>query len=224
MNRKTIGNLSNPVLGEIGNISSASIFPRLARARVVAYSETGFPDFEPLSTNRPSIIASIVPISEFPLDPLTGFPDVSRLISQSPTGDVPDLNTGDPDFSTPEFREVLDLAAEPLDQIAFGRPDGTTFDVGYTGRVLSAGRLSGIFVRQVLQGCVITFRTDADLSDSGSTSVEITGASQLAILGDSPSTSTPLELNSGDTIFAVTPTGASTPVEDPPSTADIKRL
>lgn len=218
--QNVIGTISNPVVGVIENITFLSPFERLPAARVVQYSPSGFPEFDAiLGTNftgnpRPALLASMVPLKDFPLDSTTGIPDISQLRSQG--GTIDDLLTGDIDLSRPPWEEFV--SGQDPSQIGFGSPDGTFFDVGYSGNPLSIfgqSSLPGIYVDEIFGGCVLTFR-----EASGS----ITNPNQIVVLEGGSSTGTSLSLNKGDTIRVIPRTGIETPVSDPPTQSDISTL
>lgn len=141
----SIGQLSNPVMGVLGSVRQVDASPRYPRARVWKFSPTGFPEFDLLLGTdfeinpRPAIIATPVRLEEFPVDTSTGFPDFIELFSEG--GDIPDLNTGDPDLDTPGF--------EPGQQIQIGIGD-SFFDVEHPSG-------DSVVVDEVIAGCVITF-------------------------------------------------------------------
>ena len=204
--RSPIGSLSNPALGTIVNTTDAEIRARRARARIWAYSPTGFPDIEPLTEDLPTVIATPLFLKDFPVNPDTGLPDPSKFISEG--GTLADLLTGDAEFSTPPFKP-LDRKENLLPQVAFGRPDGSTFAVGNAQKTIGTGLFGGlfdidpsyggIFVGAVYQGCLITF-----VDDDGN---DIESGNDLLALGAGELEGSPVELFKGDTIY-VTPPGA----------------
>lgn len=218
-NRTNIGTISNPVLGVVPNLSSIIPSDRRSAARIWAYSNVGFPELDSIigttfgATPRPAVIASVVPLSELPIDSDTGYPDFSQLVSQG--GDVDDLATGDYNLSRPPW-ETFD--GQTPDQIGFGRPEGDFFDVGYKDNPLDINgilTLPGVYVDEVIAGSVITFR-----EDSG----PILGSDQIVELQENSSTGNPLVLEQGDTILVIPRTGIDTPLNDPPTQADIELL
>lgn len=209
--RKTIGTLSNPVLGDITGVRDAVLTKRRSRARIWAYSETGFPELDAAltvagastfgSNPRPALIATPGLLRDFPLDPETGAPDISRFISEG--GDVIDLVTGDPELANPGFSVG--------DQLGWGFPDGT-FRAAYSNTGLSVFGLStlgGLFVGEVLLGCVITFARDG-----GST---ITSADDVLVATGRDS-GDPAQgvLEQGDTVYVVPSSGITSALPDPP--------
>jgi len=217
--RKTIAEVSNPVLGSLEGISRFTLRERLPRARVFRYSETGFPEldddlnaagFDNFTDNpRPAVIASILPLHEFPLR-ADGMPDIKQLIAQG--GGLPDLTTGDADLVTPPFEGIVtDNGSYPM--LAFGRPNGDIIDVGITDTLdiafltFSSPVFKKMFVGEVMLGCVITFS-----DDKGEV---VTEAGDVIQLGEEPEDGEPLVLSRGDTIF-VTPPDVDLEPADPP--------
>jgi len=222
---KAIGDIGNPVLGQITNIGSINVRPRLPRARVFAYSETGFPEFDAeiaaaggttfSSQPRPAVIATPLTLQDLPLAQ-NGLPDVSQLAAQG--GETIDLTTGDPDLFTPPF-------TEGKLKVAFGRPDGRIIDVS-SGEAFSfqfppgtdITTLKSVFVGEVLLGCIATF---AD--EDGNV---LTSSSQVQeVSEDAQSTVGPVELFQGDTFF-VTPPDADVRMggdpNQPPTAAELE--
>jgi len=196
-----IGQLENPVLGPIQNVLGLKARDRLARARIWSYSPTGFPEIDVLSTGRPALIATPLPIADFPILSDTGLPDTTRLASQSggslPTG-LYDLLTGDPDLHTPPFAVGA--------QLAIGYPAGNATELGYAGSMLPVGaefRYAGVFVEEILQGCVVLLKSKDPLGAD----VSITDPSLLLTL-TGPAAGDVLDPARGDTLFAVPGTGS----------------
>lgn len=218
-----IGSIENPALGRIANITGdTKVRERLPRARVWAYSPTGFPEIDPATAGKPAVVATPLPLKDFPIDPETGLPDLARLSANG--GDLPDLSTGDPDLSTPAWL-AYDDAADSRPQVAFGRPSGETYSVGYPASTLASAFsgafafdpvYKGIFVAEVYSGCVVTFT-----SGDGN---EITSPSDIARLGEGLDT---LEFapELGDTIY-VTPPGSedASAFPNPPSVSDLRKF
>ena len=212
-----IGRLENPTLGVVTNVLGVSAKDRLARARVWGYDPTGYAAVDVLSANRPTLVATVVPIDRFPTLSDTGLPDTSRLASQSggavPTG-LADLSTGDPTLHTPPF--------SPGDQIALGHPDGTIEALGYTGTSFSVQgqtRYAGVYVDSVLKGCLLTLRSK-DVSDSD---VPVTDATTLVVLTGG-ATNRAFDPQQGDTIVVVPNTGNPLVVSDPPTATELAAL
>ena len=198
--------ISNPALGVIENISDSYFRPRDARARIWAYSATGFPDLG--GPAEPSVIATPLPFSQFPLDPDTGLPDTTQLVSNG--GDLFDLASGDPDLSTPGFAVGQALA--------YGQPDGDTFTLGDAANPIGAffGVITtpettypNIYVKQVVGGVVLVLGRE----NSGSI-VQIDAADVLVV--ETGGTFSPTQ---GDTVYVVPPTrnNAATAYSDPPT-------
>ncbi len=157
-----IGRVSNPALGDIEHILDVTAHPRNARARVWAYypqGDVGLDVALGISTvGKATLVLTPDFLSEFLVDQETGYPDVSVLITNG--GDQPDLNSGDPDLSTPGF-----VVGQ---QLSYGQPSGLVLDLygPYQGG-LSVTR-GGVYVGEVLAGCVITLTDLEGNSLSGS--------------------------------------------------------
>lgn len=228
---KAIADIGNPVLGQVENVGSVTARNRLPRARIFAYSPTGFPEFDdlPLSTTdfannpRPAVIATPLPLHELPLGE-NGLPDIAQLAAQG--GEVIDLTTGDPDFFTPAFEET-DAGRNFRPKVTFGRPDGRIIDVQTsesvsfefpsssvgTGDPESFTVAKSVFVGEIFFGCIITFARE----DSEPSSRNIIDSDQdlLEVAEDPAAADSPIELFRGDTVF-VTPTDAEVnPGADP---------
>lgn len=167
----TIGQVENPVLGQIENVSSLALTPRLPRARIVRYEPFGFPELDvavvsaggvPFTSQpRPAMIVSLLPLGEFPLD-AQGNPDFALLAFLG--GPIPDLTTGNPELFTPPWPA---LAPGILPKVSLGKPDGSLLDLATLG-VSSFGFGGGsftvpesVFVAEVLLGCLVTFSTSS---------------------------------------------------------------
>lgn len=219
---KTVANIANPVLDVIEDVQKVTVGDRKARARIWAYSRDGFPDLDAaLGTSTAglhTIIATPLLLKDFPVDATTGLPDVTQLQSQG--GDLPDLDSGDPDLFTPPFTG-FDGDANDFPQVAFGNPDGTILDVGVNKQVaifipgFSGNVLKTIFVKEVQAGCAIVF-TD----DQGS---DITSGDDILVVDENGDSGDPIELERGDTIFVVDPDVEIT-VSDPPTTEELNKL
>lgn len=158
----TIGTVSNPALGEIPNIVDISAQPRQPRARMWAYFPKGSSKLDSalsLTTSTvgtATIVATPLPLSEFPLDPTNGFPDISQLLYETPTGSpstgtLDSLDTGNIALSTPAF--------EQGQRVSYGQPNGRTYS-------LTDGSGYGICVGKVQKGCVITLASCQDPTTS----------------------------------------------------------
>jgi len=211
----TSGTISNPVLGTIENIFSCRSGPRTSRARIFAWSPSGFPEYDAVlgtdfTTNpRPAILATPGLLADFPLNPDTGAPDPDRMAANSETGG-PDLTTGDWEISTPPWT--------PGTKVQFGRPDGTVFSPGHEVTVISifgAKKVNPVFVEAIHAGCCITFNdSDGDAVLDANSFVEVT----------SEDGGTPLELFKGDTVMQSLGAGAEVEPSDPPTLEDMARL
>ena len=181
--------ISNPALGVIEGINDSSFRPRNARARIWAYSTTGFPELG--GPAEPSLIATPLPLAQFPIDPDTGLPDFAQLVSNG--GDLFDLVSGDPDLSTPAF-----VAGQTL---AYGQPNGDVFTLGDASSTLGSflGSITtdtptyaNVCVKSVVNGCVVVLGKD-DLTQISATDV---------IVVETGAVFSPTQ---GDTIYVVSP-------------------
>jgi hypothetical protein len=223
---KAIGVVSNPALGVIKGISDIDTRQRHPRARIWAYSPDGFPEIDSATDGFATIIATPTFIKDFPIDPDTGFPDFDRLLTNdTPDSDTIDCGTGDPEYSTPPFVGV-DADAKPkvLQQVSFGRPSGQTMQAGNAQQTLKTlfggGKdidpiYGGVFVGDVLQGCLIILADDKGDFLAGS-DVLATGTSSLS--------GNPIELNQGDTIFVSVPLPDTTDFADPPTVEEMEEI
>jgi hypothetical protein len=134
--KSPIGQIANPALGNINGVVDVTAQDRLPRARVWAYYPNGNTDITP-GTNA-LLVATPLPLSEFPVNPTTGLPDASQLISSS--GELIDLKSGDPDLSTPAF--------EVGQRLNYGKPDDTVYTLTTSGG-------KGIVVDDVISGYAI---------------------------------------------------------------------
>lgn len=154
----TIGTIVNPALGVITNVVDVTTNDRFPRARVWAYYPNGNADLDAaLGTSTvgfATLVATPSPLGEFPVDPTTGFPDTTDLITTAnPTGSLFSLESGDADLSTPAF--------EAGQQVNYGKPNDTTYTL-----TDSAG--DGIFVATVQAGCVVTLGDISGTEKAGS--------------------------------------------------------
>lgn len=143
-----IGQIANPALGNVENVVDVTAEDRRPRARVWAYYPNGNTD---LGTTDATLVATPLPLSEFPVDPTTGLPDPTQLISGG--GALFDLVSGDVDLSTPAF--------EVGQQLNYGKPNDTVYAL-----VDSNG--DGIYVNQVIGGYIIVLGDRAGAPLSGS--------------------------------------------------------
>ena len=206
---KPIARLENPVRGNVTNVLGAVVSDRRARARILSYSPTGYDGV----TTQPSFLATVLPIDEFPLLP-DGTPDTAKLYSNNLGGTLYDLKTGDPSLHTPPFA--------PDDQLSFGKPDGTTYGLGYAAIPFTlpdgTNIYLGVFVDAVLQGCVVTLKT---FNTTTGVSVPLTDPTRVVRL-TSANTGVVFAAEQGDTLFVVPTTGRNIPsVSNPPTTAEL---
>lgn len=221
--RTEIGQLSNPAIGNIENVTQAQVFKRRARARIWGYFPDGIPQdsfvtgVPAADIVEPCVVVFPVPLNEVPMHPSTGWPDVAKLLSEG--GTIPDAVTGDPELATPGF-----LAG---DQVNWGQPDGKTYP-GLFNSVITVNpfpgvggdRFTALFVRDVLHGCVIRFQ------DEGGNPVA--NRDQI-LVGTGPANGIPAHefpIGNADTLYAVAPTGEDSPFADPqnPTAEEIAAL
>ena len=178
-----IGTISNPALGVVGGIVDVNVEKRYARSRVWAYYPNGNEDldnaFGIITTGVATILATPLYLSDLPLDTETGFPDFTKFLSFG--GSLIDLLTGDNELSTPPF--------EIGDRIVWGNPNGSLFDL-ITGT-------SGLYVGEVLNGCVVTL-VDKDGNSVSGDDIIVSDSQSLADIA-SPNNAF------GDTILATAP-------------------
>ena len=231
--RQPIGSLSNPALGTIENVTDAEVRDRLPRARIWAYSPVGFPELDSFlgpaqqfgANPRPAVIATPLFLKDFPVDPDTGLPDVVRLITNG--GELSDLGTGDAALSTPAW-QPYNRDEKVLPQVSFGSSNGSTYAVGYAQSTISSilgGSVTidpvykGIFVYEVLIGCIITF------TDGGTAPAVITNADDILRLGSGSLDGEPFAPVRGDTIYVIPPNADDTDtMSDPPKLDEIQQF
>lgn len=187
-----IGKISNGVMDPITNIVSVIVSDRYPRARIWRYYPLGSSELDTalgISTvGTATIVATPLPLGDFPIDGETGFPDTDQILynvglGTPSSGSSFSLDTGDPDLSTPAFEEGMSLN--------FGKPNGTTYQ-------LIDGSGKPILVGEVQFGCVMAL-TDVK-------GAPVVGSSVFAVDG------TPLEdvvsegTGAGDTLFVGPPT------------------
>jgi hypothetical protein len=202
--------ISNPALGVIEGINDSYFRPRGARARIWAYSATGFPELG--GPAEPSLIATPLPFAQFPIDPDTGLPDFAQLASGG--GDLFDLVSGDPDLSTPGFAVGQTLA--------YGQPDGDVFTLGDASTTIGSflGSITpdvttyaNVCVKQVVSGCVLVL---------GKSDLTIISASDVLVV----ETGTVFDPAQGDTIYVSAPL-RNTDAEgysDPPTAEELASI
>ena len=192
---KEIGVISNPAIGQIRNIQDVYLSRRYPRARIFEYYPdginanafgTGFPSSD---ISEPCVLATPLELSKFPIDPLTGMPNLAVLRANG--GEQNDLSTGDPDLRTPPFTDF-----ELTRQVAFGFPNGDTLTP-----VFSEDSSGGIFVKDVQYGCLITFEGGKD-----STSFDpIITSDQIVTVDSDGDPADEVSLKRGDTIYLISP-------------------
>jgi hypothetical protein len=219
--RSEIGQLSNPALGTIENAQQVSTYKRRARGRIWAYFPNGIGagDFGtgipagPITD--PCVVVFPTLLSEVPMNPATGYPDVAQLLSQG--GTVPDAVSGDPELAVPGF--------QPGDQVNWGQPDGKTYPalrpVVETISPIPSINLDvyrKVVVRDIQHGCIIRFDDDAGNPISIPADLMVgTGATDGVRAHDWP-------IKKGDTLYVVPPTGGNTALTDPPDFAQLAEL
>lgn len=218
-----IGDLSNPALGLLrGASGQVRVRERLPRARVWAYSPTGFPELDPSTDGRPCVLATPMALSDFPTVLETGLPDLSRLSANG--GDLPDLTTGDYDQVSPPWVEY-DEEADLFPQVSLGVPGGETYQVrctsgtvsgAFSGAFPGAPSSRGVFVHRIYSGCLITF-TDgvSEVEDGGS----------LVLSSVSGSSSPAFSPSRGDTLYVTVPDAVdASSFSDPPRMRELRRV
>lgn len=210
--KQQIGQLSNPVVGVIANVREAALEKRYARGRVWGYYPDGLKQ-DALGTGIPAadltvpvVLAFPIPLSEVPVDPDTGLPDVAKLRSNG--GTVSDAQSGDPTLLVPGFEGWLS-AEKPGEAVYFGKPDGRTWMAcsNDTWEIIGGPEdKEGLTVAEVLYGCVIVFRKANATAYSGIGNA-LSASDDLRVrtgLNESIPVSE-LPLTRGDTIFGGAP-------------------
>jgi hypothetical protein len=160
-----IGQITSPVLGPIKNITSVTMEIRTPRGWVYGYYPKGIPANSLFAAQpaipQPCAIVTVVPLSDITIDPATGFPDANQFAAQ--TGPVPDLTTGNTDTLLPYWvSPTLGAFSEPM-QLIGGTPAGKAVALTSQETFLN-GDLGGLYVKDVLYGCVVRFaNVDQDL-------------------------------------------------------------
>ena len=202
--RQQVGQIGNPVLGDIDNVNNPILQDRLARARIFGYFPDGL-DANAFGSavNEPCLVVSLVPLVDLPIDPATGFPLTTEFLSQPPnTGSTPDAVAGNPQMSLPGF--------SPGDKIAWGQPDGKTYGAVYPEEVDIFGQrtFTGLFVHDVQFGCVIRLQDrEGNLiteSDKVMVSLSRTTGQPAHLFG----------IGRSDTVYVIPP-DADNPISDP---------
>ena len=213
--KKEIALVSNPVLGHIQNIEDIALSRRYPRARIFAYFAegveanafgTGFPS---TGITKPCLIATPLELSKFPVNPVTGFPDLTSLVANG--GDLADLTTGDPELRTPAFSDF-----EITKQVAFGFPNGDTLVP-----VFSEDSESGIYIDEILYGCLITF-----IGGSLTTPTDIIESDMIVDVDTNGNPNNEVSLERGDTLYLISPTNSIDfdSLNDPPTAEEIESL
>ena len=157
---KQAAQVANPVLGPIGNLTSISVELRTPRAWVWGFFPTGIPANSlfvgQAAVVVPCLIATVLPLGQVPINPLTGFPDVQQFAYSAGASGLIDLTTGDPSILLPYWKSQSLGAFWPLMQLMGGTPNGST--LALTAPALNDGEPGGLFVSDVLYGCVVTFK------------------------------------------------------------------
>lgn len=216
-----IGAVANPALGEITGIQEVTARNRYPRARVWAYYPDGSSELDaalnaqialnyPGSTlvvstvGKATLVLTPLTLGSFPLDSTTGYPDITKLIfdtkdpSNPSTGSSYSIESGDVDLSTPKF--------EPNQMVQWGKPEGTTYALtDFVG--------DGIFIDEVLAGCVLTLK---DVSGN-----PLTGSSILVNNSQALEDIVTGGTGRGDTLFVGVPVQN---IEDIPASGDSPTL
>lgn len=198
----SIAQLRNPVVGDITNVSGATLHKRRARARIWGWFPNGLPASAfGVAILAPCIIAVPDLLRDIRILPETGYPDPSQFISVAVTGTLPDAEAGDPELAIPGFAVG--------DQIAWGQPNGTVYPSynhldSFT--IFGFTTYTGVFVQDVQYGCVITFQ-----AANGATIID----PNAIYAGDTSITNLPIA--QGDTIFVGSPTASFTVAPSDPA-------
>jgi hypothetical protein len=191
---KPIAQMANPVVGAVGGVTTAQIRDRRPVAFVVAYSSTGFPQYdqEILAAGkvpfglapRPAVLLSLVPPRELILG-ASGLPQASQFQT------LPNLDTGREDLQIPPFRVV---GGGVLPRPYAGVPEETGIvPLCQSGQVQSLPIGTGlvpapIYVGDILLGFIVTFLdasgnplTQAPVGDGGP--LRVFSAGELLVPG-----------------------------------------
>jgi len=212
------GVVSNNALGGIPNIIDVSVKDRQGRGRVWAYYPSGSSDLEtalgltPGSTSgKATLVVTVLTLSEFPITE-DGWPDIdptTGLVTGAGNGVVESLLTGNSELATPAF--------EVGQRVNYGKPDGSTYS-------LKDGSGNGIFITEVLAGCVVILGTS-----DGNASPTFTAVSGNGIFIDSSATerlSSVVSPDDGyaDTLYVGPGTGFAYTDDDPPTPSEMAAL
>ena len=212
---KTIGQLSNPVLDEIHQVQNVTLSRRRARARVWGYFPNGiaagmFDGGTSGAVNVPCLVAVVTPLSEVLVNPDTGYPEDSVFLEAG--GDVPDLTAGDPEMALPGFVTG--------DQLNWGQPDGLSYPAfsSVTDTISTVPVLTGLFVRQALYGCVLTFQ------DKDGNPISVPSGVLVGTARDQGTQADAFPIIMGDTIYVGSLTGGNDASVDPPNRQDLRAI
>jgi len=231
---KVSGYIENPVVGRMKYIDDMVLNDRFPRARIWDYFPSGIAAgafgldedgaLRPAEAiERPCMIATPMKISELPINPETGMPDIDLFMSNGndgsnqnpPSGVHMDLGTGDFNLITPAWHDWWkgDIT------IAIGKPSGERLSV------IDSGENAPVRVDQILYGCVVTFK------DSGGDA--ITNGSALCWRnkdGDAglpiQSTVTGSPVTQGDTLYDQKADNQfqEGDFDDPPTADDLEKI
>jgi len=141
------GMVANNALGAISNIVDVNVQPRQPRARIWAFYPEGSAELDTAvfggvatTVGKATMVATVLTMDTFPIDPTTGFPAFADLMTTAVAGTVYSLASGNPDLATPAF--------EAGQRINYGNPDGVVYS-------LKDSDGNGIFIESVLAGCVL---------------------------------------------------------------------
>ena len=154
-----IGQVTSPVLGPLTNLNSISMQVRTPRGWIFGYYPNGIAANalyagQP-AINEPCAIVTVIPISEVPINPNTGFPDATKF-SALLAGGLPDLTTGATDTLLPYWISPTMGKFYPTMQLEGGTPDGKSVALS-SQATFSDGELGGLYVYDVKYGCVVRF-------------------------------------------------------------------
>ena len=188
-----IAQVSNPVLENLTSLTSISIRARMPRARIWGYFSTGIPanvlQAGQPAINEPCVICTPLDLATLPISPATGYPDASQFIAQG--GSLMDLTTGDFETLAPYWKQAQYgiFAKGNALAVEFGEPSGILFGASVTEHTVT-GELTGLYVKSVLYGCVLTFQSHTGVTPTANTLLRMTSAKN----------GVPLSLIQGDTI------------------------